>query len=58
MAVEAPCAKCGGEGRIIEKQCPTCRGDPQNPKTPQSSRFEINEIKMTFRNANYNIINN
>jgi molecular chaperone DnaJ len=27
MAVEAPCAKCGGEGRIIEKQCPTCRGE-------------------------------
>jgi molecular chaperone DnaJ len=27
MAVEAPCAKCSGEGRIIEKQCPTCRGE-------------------------------
>ena len=27
MAVEAPCAKCGGEGRIIEQQCPTCRGE-------------------------------
>ena len=21
------CAKCGGEGRVIEKQCPTCRGE-------------------------------
>ena len=27
MAVSAPCAKCAGEGQIIEKPCTACRGD-------------------------------
>ena len=27
MAVSAPCAKCSGEGKIIEKQCAACRGE-------------------------------
>lgn len=27
MAVSAPCAKCSGEGQIIEKPCSNCRGD-------------------------------
>jgi len=27
MAVSAPCAKCAGEGQIIEKPCTTCRGE-------------------------------
>jgi len=27
MAVSAPCAKCAGEGKIIEKQCAACRGE-------------------------------
>ena len=27
MAVSAPCAKCAGEGQIIEKPCTSCRGD-------------------------------
>jgi molecular chaperone DnaJ len=27
LVMQAPCAKCSGEGRIIEKQCPTCRGE-------------------------------
>ena len=27
MAVSAPCAKCSGEGKIIEKPCSSCRGE-------------------------------
>ena len=27
MAVSAPCAKCAGEGKIIEKPCGSCRGE-------------------------------
>jgi len=27
MAVSAPCAKCAGEGKIIEKPCGKCRGE-------------------------------
>ena len=27
MAVSAPCAKCAGEGRIVEKPCAACRGE-------------------------------
>jgi len=27
MAVSAPCAKCSGEGRIVEKPCGACRGE-------------------------------
>ena len=27
MAVSAPCAKCSGEGRVIEKPCTSCRGE-------------------------------
>jgi molecular chaperone DnaJ len=27
MVSVAPCARCGGIGRTVEKPCPTCRGD-------------------------------
>jgi molecular chaperone DnaJ len=27
MVTSAPCTRCGGLGRIIERRCPTCNGD-------------------------------
>jgi molecular chaperone DnaJ len=35
FALSEPCARCGGEGKIIEKPCPTCGGSGRLRKAKQ-----------------------
>jgi molecular chaperone DnaJ len=35
FAFSEPCARCGGEGRIVEKPCPTCSGSGRLRKARQ-----------------------
>ena len=35
FALSEPCARCGGEGKIVEKPCPTCGGSGRLRKTKQ-----------------------
>ena len=35
FALSEPCARCGGEGKIIEKPCPTCGGNGRLRKAKQ-----------------------